>query len=154
MYFTRIVLCLAVVLSIEACKPSPGKSEVSPMQGTWQLISETKIEKQDTVFSPIPSNQRMIKIINETHFSFLRHDLNNGKDSLAAVFVAGGGTYSYEGGKYKENLEFCNYREWENHGFEFEAQIVGDTLIQKGIEKVEGLGVDRIIIERYVKVTK
>jgi len=31
------------------------------------------------------------------------------------------------------------------------VKIKNDTLIQKGIEKVEKLGVDRIIVEKYVR---
>ena len=43
-------------------------------------------------------------------------------------------------------------REWEGHSFNFTVTISNDTLIQKGIEKVENLGIDRLIIEKYVRV--
>lgn len=52
----------------------------------------------------------MIKIINETHFSFLNHDMKKGKDSTK-VFVAGGGRYTLEGDQYNEFLEYCSARE-------------------------------------------
>ena len=114
------------------------------------MISETTIQKADTVFIDHTKTERAVKIINNTHFSFLRHDLNKGKDS-SKVFVAGGGTYTLVNNKYTENLEYCNYREWENNTFEFTLKMQNDTLIQSGIEKVDGIGVDRTTVEKYVK---
>jgi hypothetical protein len=122
-----------------------------PLQGTWELLSETKIEGTDTTYAAMPPDQRHIKILNATHFSFLRHELKQGKDSTA-VFVAGGGSYTLDGNEYHEHLEFCNYREWENHDFDFTVTITNDTLVQQGHEKVEGIA-DRIIIEKYRRVT-
>ncbi len=122
-----------------------------PLQGTWELISETKIENSDTTFTPASKDQKMIKILNDSHFSFLRHDLNKGKDSTAA-FVAGGGSYSLKDNQYTEQLDYCNFREWEGNTFVFTVEIQNDTLIQSGREKVEGTGIDRIIIEKYFRV--
>ena len=93
----------------------------------------------------------MIKIINNTHFSFLRHDLNKGKDSTA-TFVAGGGTYELKGNEYSEHLDYCSAREWEGNSFHFTVAIQNDTLVQSGREKIEGTGIDRIIIEKYFRV--
>ena len=119
--------------------------------GTWELISGMTIEDQDTIIIDYTKGQKMIKIINKTHFAFLRHDLNNGKDS-SAIFVSGGGTYSLEGNKYIEHLEFCNYREWENNSFELEIRIDGDTLITNGIEKIEELNVNHVNIEKFIRI--
>src|SRR5690606_10562939 len=88
------------------------KEKSSSIQGTWKLVSGTTIQDKDTVHTDYTRNQEMIKIINNTHFAFLRHDLNRGKDS-SAVFVAGGGKYTLEGNKYTEYLEYFNVREWE-----------------------------------------
>jgi hypothetical protein len=141
-----------------ACnKPQPAaeiKPETLPIEGTWELLSETKIEKSDTTVTPAAKNQRMIKIINKTHFAFLRHDLNGGKDSTNAIYVAGGGTYDLKDGAYTEHLEFLNFREWENHDFHFTVKIQNDTLVQQGQEKIEGTDIDRYIIEKYARVTK
>jgi hypothetical protein len=92
----------------------------------------------------------MIKIINGTHFSFFNHDLNHGKDS-AAFYFAGGGKYTLKDSLYTENLEYFSLREWENNKFDFVVKVQNDTLTQKGIEKIEKLGVDQIIIEKYVR---
>lgn len=148
----NLYFCIWSVLvgfGLTGCTDQP--SEKITLEGTWELLSETKIENGDTTFTPASSSQRMIKIINATHFAFLRHDLNSGKDS-SATFTAGGGTYSLVGDVYKEHLEFFNLREWENHDFKFTVGIRNDTLIQQGEETVEGTGINRYIIEKYHRV--
>ena len=122
-----------------------------PIQGTWLLLKGVTIQQNDTVFTDYTKGQKTIKIINDNHFSFLRHDLNQGKDSTA-VFVAGGGKYTIDGKNYTEHLEYCNYREWENNTFDFQVEFKEDTLIQKGIEKIDDLGVDQVIIETYIRI--
>ncbi len=82
----------------------------------------------------------------------LQHDLNKGKDS--AVFVAGGGSYSLKDSMYTEHLEYCSARDWEDNDFTFTIAITEDTLVQSGIEKVESAGVNRLNIERYIRVKK
>jgi hypothetical protein len=82
-----------------------------------QLITGTHIEKNDTVVTDYTKNISFIKIINDTHFAFLQHDLSKGKDSSAAVFVAGGGSYSLSDSLYTEHLEYCSAREWEGNDF-------------------------------------
>ena len=147
----QTVFAVMLALLVSCSSKENNNASTIPIEGTWELLSETKIEKTDTVHTPASKSQRMIKIINPTHFSFLRHDLNQGKGS-AAVFVAGGGRYILKDNAYTEHLEYCNFREWENHTFQFTVGIQNDTLTQQGIEKVEGLGVDRIIIEKYKRV--
>jgi len=115
------------------------------------LLSGTIIKGVDTVTTDYTKGQEMIKIINATHFSFLRHDLLKGKDS-SAVFVAGGGRYTIDEKSYTEYLEYCNYREWEGNIFEFNVLIKNDTLISTGIEKIEALGVDQLNIEVFVRL--
>jgi hypothetical protein len=149
-----VLLCVAALLS--ACS-SQTKEETSqpgtaPIVGTWKLITGTLIEKGDTTVTDYTKNTSFIKIINDTHFAFLQHDLTKGKDS--AVFVAGGGAYSLKDSVYTEHLEYCSAREWEGHDFSFTVNIKGDTLVQSGVEKVEAAGVNRVNIEKYVRVKK
>ncbi|GAA4274809.1 hypothetical protein U6A24_11845 [Aquimarina gracilis] len=126
-------------------------NESHPIIGTWKLISGTTIKGNDTVVIDYTQQQEMIKIINETHFAFLRHDLNKGQDSTA-IFVAGGGKYFLKNNIYVEYLEYFNNRAWEGNSFEFEYTIRGDTLITKGVEKIEELKVDYFNIEKYCRV--
>jgi len=95
----------------------------------------------------------MIKIINETHFAFLKHDLHTPKDS-SNHFDAGGGSYTLAGDQYTEHLDYYSSPSWESKSFQFTVSISNDTLIQRGMEKVEKEGIDREIIERYVRATK
>jgi hypothetical protein len=126
-------------------------ANTNQLQGTWKLITGTLIEKNDTTVTDYTKNTSFIKIINDTHFAFLQHDLNKGKDS-GAVFSAGGGRYSLKDSTYTEHLEYCSDRSWEANDFSFTITIKGDTLIQQGIEKIEAAGVDRKNIEQYVRV--
>jgi len=127
------------------------KHSVVHLNGTWQLVSGTTITKGVSVVTDYTKNQSMIKIINDTHFAFLRHDLNTKKDS-SNHFDAGGGSYTLNGNNYTEHLDYYTDKNWEGKTFDFTVTIKNDTLIQKGLEKVESEGIDRIIIEKYLRL--
>ena len=148
---SEIVLALLILMS---CNEQKNKEQqtASPLEGTWQLISGTIIENGDTTFTDYSKNKNMIKIFNKTHFAFFNHDLNKGKDSTNVVFAAGGGKYELKDDQYIEHLEYCNAREWEGNTFAFTIKIKNDTLAQSGIEKIEGIGVNRLNIEKYASV--
>jgi len=122
----------------------------NPIIGTWKLLKATTIENGDTTVIDYDKNVSFIKIINQTHFAFLQHDLDKGKDTTA-LFVAGGGRYYLTGSTYKEQLEYCSAREWEGHDFIFKIELKNDTLVQSGEEKIEAAGVNRITIEKYIR---
>jgi hypothetical protein len=101
----------------------------------------------------------MIKIINDSHFAFLNHDLKANDDTTHAgkMFVAGGGSYTLTGNKYAEYLEYCSARAYEGNTFEFTIEIRGDTLIQSGVEKLKdfGIGEENVqLTETYIRVKK
>ncbi|MGZ8541396.1 MAG: hypothetical protein ACXWV6_12145 [Chitinophagaceae bacterium] len=145
-----ITLIIGLLVSCET-KTNNIESSMPHIEGTWELISGTTIVKDDTTFTDYTKGQKMIKVINSSHFAFLRHDLNKGKDSTA-IFDSGGGRYTLTGDQYTEHLDYCNHREWEGHSFNFKVAVKNDTLIQSGTEKVEEAGIDRIIIEKYFRV--
>ena len=146
------LLMLAAMASCRPAADSDSNSNTSlPIEGTWKLISGTLIENNDTTTTDYTRELSMIKVINATHFAFLNHDRNKGKDSTA-VFAAGGGVYTLTGDQYTEYLEYCSHREWEGNTFQFTVSIQGDTLTQSGIEKIEDLNVERLNIEKYVKL--
>lgn len=130
---------------------TPEKPKGLPIVGTWKLQTGILIEKGDTTVTDYTKTLSFIKVINETHFAFLNHDLNGGKDS-SAVFGAGGGSYTLVDSTYTEHLEYCNDRAWEGHDFKFTVSVTDDTFTQSGIEKIEAAGVDRINIEKYIRV--
>ena len=122
------------------------------MEGARRLaVSGTNYGKGVSTVTDYTKGKEFIKIINDTHFAFLSHDLNKGKDSANAAFSSGGGSYSLADSLYTEHLEYCSDRQWEGNSFEFTVTISGDTLTQKGIEKIENIGVNRINIEKYIK---
>jgi len=121
-----------------------------PIQGTWKLLTGTLIEKGDTSITDYTKDLSFIKIINDSHFSFLQHDTR--KDSTN--FSAGGGRYELKGNTYTEHLEYCSAKEWEGHDFSFTVTINTDTLFQSGVEKIEAQGIDRINIEKYIRYKK
>ncbi|QNF35567.1 hypothetical protein HUW51_23720 [Adhaeribacter swui] len=150
----RTLILLACPLFVACGKELPKQNavaETKPIVGTWRLVTGTLIEKGDTTVTDYTRNNSFIKVINNTHFAFLLHDVNKGKDS-AAVFSAGGGSYSLTDSTYTEHLEYCSDRAWEGHDFPFTITIKNDTLTQRGIEKIESSGINRENIEKYVKV--
>lgn len=147
-------LSLALLLTatiFTSCGENSDKQKPIPLVGTWQLISATSTER-DSTYSTFNPNNKMIKIITPTHFAFFNHDLTQGKDSTTATFAGGGGEYTLVDSVYTEHLQYFNLREWEDHKFQFVVKIQNDTLTQSGVEKLEKLGIDRIIVEKYVRV--
>jgi hypothetical protein len=146
----------AFFLLLTACETKTTNETSSqtalPITGTWQLVSGTLIEKGDTAVTYYTKDLSFIKIINNSHFAFLKHDLAKGKDSASAAFGAGGGKYILKDSTYTEHLEYCSDREWEAHDFTFTVTIVNDTLVQTGVEKVESAGINRLNIEKYSRL--
>jgi len=146
----KIIALLCAVCLISAVAFKISKPTVN-MIGTWQLVSGITIAKGVSTVTDYSKSTRMIKIINDTHFAFLKHDLNSPKDSTNH-FDAGGGSYTLKGDQYTEHLDYYADKNWENKTFNFTVTIKNDTLIQKGLEKVENENIDRIIIEKYLKL--
>jgi Lipocalin-like domain len=147
------ILFVIIVMVLLSCAGKNSKPSPNLIEGTWQLITGTLIEKGDTIVTDYSENISFIKIINNTHFAFLQHDLKKGQDS-DAVFISGGGRYSLSDSLYTEHLEYCSARNWEGNDFKFTISIKADTLIQTGVEKVESAGVNRVNIEKYIRVMK
>lgn len=144
-----------MLLALYACSTKDVSEEknhfTNPILGTWQLLSSQTIVGEDTTYKDYTQGMKGIKMLNEDHFAFFSHDLNKGQDSTAA-YGSGSGPYTYKDGHYTEYLEFCSARQWEDNTFEFELTVTEDTLIQEGRERIEDLGVDRIIRETYVRL--
>lgn len=149
-----LTFAFVAALLLTACtnKPAqdvPAKDRL-PLVGTWQLLSGTLIENGDTTVTDYTQKTPFIKIINDTHFAFLQHDLTKGKDS--AVYSSGGGRYNLTDSLYTEHLAYCSDRQWEGNDFIFTVTIKNDTLTQTGLEKIESAGINRINTEQYVRV--
>ena len=148
-YFA-LVSCAVISCSSPSVKTNTQEAKLS-LEGTWKLLTGTLIEKNDTNVTAYTQGKSFIKIINGSHFAFMGHDLNKGKDS-SVFYSSGGGKYELHDSSYTEHLEYCNAREWEGNDFHFTITIKNDTLVQQGIEKPEGTGIERINIEKYVRL--
>lgn len=140
------------IMFLISCQENTQERTSNNIIGTWKLVTGTLIEKGDTTITDYTKDKSFIKIINASHFAFTLHDLNKGKDSASALFSAGSGRYEFDGKNYTEHLEYCSAREWEGHDFTFTVVITGDTLVQSGVEKIESQGINRMNIEKYVRV--
>lgn len=143
---------LACVGCVPPCQPE-SQAPKNNVLGTWQLVAKTTY-RGDRVEHDKIAGTRTIKIINDTHFAFLTHEVAIPGDTTRPepVFVAGGGSYTLRDSIYTEVLEYCNFREWENHEFTFTLKVKGDSLIQSGEEKVEAANISQTIIEKYLRV--
>lgn len=140
---------LAAIFLLSSC--SQKQEAANPMIGTWQLLTHTEITKGVSAVTDYTKDLKMIKIINSSHFAFLIHTVNTKKDS-SNNFDAGGGAYTLAGDKYTEHLDYYKDKNWEGKSFDFTITFSGDTLIQKGLEKVAKENINRTIIEKYLKL--
>ena len=144
---------IILLFVLASCTTTVKESTTRPaIVGTWKLITGTLIEKGDTAITDYTKGQSFIKIINDTHFSFLLHDLNGGNDSTK-LYASGGGKYTLVDDNYTEHLEYCSDRQWEGHDFSFKVTVKNDTLTQQGLEEVASAGVSRQNIEKYVRAS-
>src|SRR5689334_23937844 len=120
------IYAFVIFVILISCNTSYPKDETKqatiPIQGTWKLLTGTLIEKGDTIVTDYTKGVEFIKIINDTHFAFLSHDREKGKNSDSA-FSAGGGDYSLKDSSYTEHLVYCNDRQWEGNEFHFTVTI-------------------------------
>lgn len=148
-YLTIITIALISLLSCS--KPNKKedlqiKSDKSPIEGSWKLVY-ADIRENDSIQIKDLSQTDFIKIINGSHFAFFNQDQNSSDH-----FMAGGGTYDYNGSDYVETLSFFSSTDYRGHVFKFKAEIKGDSLIQQGYEKIESANVDRYILEKYIRI--
>ena len=153
MKITVGLIAVVILFSNYDSRTASGRpKKLIALVGSWKLISGTIIQKGDTTVTDYTTNKSFIKIINETHFAFLLHDLQKGKDSLTATFVAGGGRYELKDSLYTEHLEYCSDRQAESHDFTFTVSIKNDTLVQRGMEEIKETGRSLLNIEQYVRI--
>jgi hypothetical protein len=148
-----IFLAVTFALALRGCSENQETMEtvvVPSINGTWKLISSKIISQNDTSITfPVP-DQEMIKIFTDDTFAFFKHN-TNGSTGDSAVFDAGSGTYTLDGDRYAEHLEYCSYRGWENKDFQFTLRLRNDTLIQTGFETIDSLNINQEITEIYVR---
>lgn len=148
---TKTLIFSLCALAFFSCNSVKTEETSVQLKGTWQLLSAATVENGKHTETDYTKGRRMIKIINDTHFAFLNHQLETAKDS-SNHFNAGGGRYKLKGNEYTEFLDFFEDKNWEGKTFNFKVSIQNDTLTQTGVEKVAAAGVDRTITEKYLRV--
>lgn len=149
--FTFLIAFVCSLTILQTNAQDSKTKKALPIIGTWQLLKGTVIDHKDTTVTHYTKDLSFIKIINNTHFAFLLHDVNKGADSTAS-FVAGGGAYNLSGNQYTEHLTYCSSRKAEGYDFTFTVTIKNDTLTQSGIETVGN--VSKMNTEVYVRIGK
>ena len=150
---------LAMIVIAAGCKSEIKEPLLKDkLIGSWKLIYAVSIKKDTIIHNDLPGTT-MIKILNETHFAFMQHDVKQASDTVKSdanrIFGAGGGTYDLKGSAYTEHLEYCSARGYEGNDFDFNVEIKGDTLIQTGIEKLKDIGVgdeNVQLVEKYMRI--
>ncbi|MGA9271536.1 MAG: hypothetical protein WBV45_13020 [Lutimonas sp.] len=145
---TALAITIVVGLCTGSCSKEMKEQEQSgsTLEGTWKM-TYAEIRENDSVQVKDLSSTDFIKIINQSHFAFFNQERDT-QDN----FTAGAGTYTFDGSEYVENLDFINFMDYRGHTFSFQVEIKGDSLIQQGHEKIEASGIDRYILEKYVRI--
>lgn len=149
----KVIPLLLVGLLLSACNKK--KESVNAVKetndriniiGTWKMVYG-EIKESDSVTVKDLSGTDFIKIINEDHFAFF-----NQPQGTSNGFYGGGGSYNLKGNHYEEILNYVAVDELRGHIFPFKIEVVGDTLIQYGKEEVKAAGINRDIIEKYIRI--
>lgn len=143
-----IVLTLISCSKEKTAQSSNNPATKHPIEGSWKMVY-ADIRENDSIQVKDLSNTDFIKIINASHFAFFNQDRGTSEN-----YNAGGGSYTLIGADYKETLDFINAPDYRGHIFPFKIEIKGDSLIQQGHEKLEAAGLDRYILEKYIRIKK
>ena len=140
----RIVFFLIIIIII--CSKRTPLITNNKIEGTWEMVYAEIIENDSLKLKDL-SNTSFIKIINKSHFSFFNQENSGTKN-----YYSGAGSYILKDGNYTETLNFTTVEAIKKHQFSFKTVVKGDTLIQSGIEKVAAAGINRYILEKYIKL--
>ncbi len=133
-----IVVLAAMVLAVTLHSQQQTSKGSGTHLGTWQLISTKYGDAKD--FSDFPKEQRRVKLITATHFTWVQYDAGSKKvDSMA------GGPYTLEGNSYTETIEFVGTGMETYLGKKqlFTIKVDGDKLNQSG-QLSDGLKIEEV----------
>ena len=139
----RIVFFLIIIIICSKRTPLITNNKI---EGTWEMVYAEIIENDSLKLKDL-SNTSFIKIINKSHFSFFNQENSGTKN-----YYSGAGSYILKDDNYTETLNFTTLEAIKKHQFSFKIVVKGDTLIQSGIEKVAAAGINRYILEKYIKL--
>ncbi len=113
------------------------------IEGSWQLIRETLAVGDNKYVTFDGKNRQMIKIFNQSHFSFASigeqrprfnsYQLSDAEKITAYNNFSGSlGRYTINDDVLIEHIEFSSFPNYEGMSIPFKVSIDGDTLIQQG----------------------
>lgn len=119
------VLCL---VTIAADKPSSTDNQISPLIGTWEMVSEKWGDAEE--FTAPPEERKALKFITPTHFVWVHIDPKTKK-----ITNSMGGTYKRSGDSYVEIPEFAfeGMEAYVGKEQKFTAKVEGDKWTQSGV---------------------
>ena len=133
-----IIAIMALVLTVGLQAQQEAKKATGPHLGTWQLVSY-KYGTNQPGFTDFPESQRRIKLITDTHFSWVQFDTSTKKVSATA-----GGTYSLEGNTYTESIDFgLGLDTYLGQKHAFTIRVDGEKLFLSGT-LADGLKIDEV----------
>jgi hypothetical protein len=90
------------------------------MMGAWALVTgERRDDASDETVRYQEVQYSSLKVLSETHFSFITH-------AGDAFYFSAGGTYRCDGEQYIEQLEFASHPSMRGCEFSFQYRIEGD----------------------------
>ena len=120
---TLFALGLAVAVGEEKEAPK------NPLPGTWELI---RIKYGDAVdFSDFPKERRRLKLVTETHWSWVEYDTAGPKEAKSGA----GGPYTLKDDTYTETIEFATggMVAFLDKRHAFKSRIEGDKWYVSGV---------------------
>jgi len=143
-----LVISIITLVIISCCKEKEviKAEENNSIVGTWKLVY-AEIKENDSLQIRDVSKSDFIKILNETHFSFLSQDHADSK-----LFYGAGGTYTIKDDLYTETLLYTSSDDYRGHHFPFTVQVTKDSLIQQGKEETKDPNIKRYIVEKYIRI--
>jgi hypothetical protein len=137
---TALIFSTIVILALTAAvvaQQQPAKSSDGHL-GTWQLVSTKYGDAKD--MSDYPKENRRLKMITATHFTWVDYDMKTKKISSSA-----GGPYSLRDGAYTETIEFVGdgMETYLGKKQAFTIRIDGDKLFQSG-QLSDGLKIEEV----------
>src|SRR5579863_8512114 len=84
-----LTFAAVILLTLQGCEINQEKDKAvapaNPMIGTWELVTGTTIQGKDTTTTDYTKGKKFLKVINDTHFSFV--DMISVKEKILRPFI-------------------------------------------------------------------
>ncbi len=130
--------------------PCCDEKEESPLEGSWQMIYSTSFVNGSSVYE-FPGNTGVdqVKMWSDNHFLFVGRVTTD----TTVTDNYGGGTYSYDGKTYFEEIRFHSDHAMQGTSLRMKLEIRNDTIIQYW--PVDNIGVidnSNYRFEKYIRL--